>query len=69
MKPFTISRPVGFVMMFVVSIMWLRNWQLNFENADLKKKIIKLEEKIKNEEVLSKKSQESVPFPLDSLTK
>jgi cytochrome oxidase assembly protein ShyY1 len=66
MKPYTISRPIGFVMMFVASIMWLRNWQLNFENADLKKKIQKLEEKVKNDEISLKKMQEIAPVQRDS---
>jgi hypothetical protein len=65
---YQISKPVGFVMMFIAAIMWLRNWQLNFENADLKKKIQKLEETIKNSPKVIENGQLVAPISkLDTL--
>jgi epoxyqueuosine reductase QueG len=65
---YQISKPIGFVMMFIAAIMWLRNWQLNFENADLKKKIQKLEETIKNSPKVIENRQLVAPISkLDTL--
>jgi type II secretory pathway component GspD/PulD (secretin) len=66
---YQISKPIGFVLMFIASIMWLRNWQLNFENADLKKKIENMSKRYEKQLFLDIENAKQDSIMLDSLKK
>ena len=47
-RGYHLSKPIAFVLLFLGALMFLRNWQLNFENAAIKNNITALEQQSKD---------------------